>query len=141
MRLLGILILSLVAFLCGMFFANRLRSRIKYIELSLRCVEEIQGIIRYTRRNSIDLFKDMAAKYPELEWLSGEGDGEICALGHEFCNGLGAGDLQAQMDYCDMYRQRFSAALKAAERQRDEKERLYVSLGAFAGVAIFILLI
>ena len=141
MRLMGVLILSATAVFVGIHFALCLKMRVRQINLSIQCVEDIRGAIRYARRPKADLISEMAEKYPELEWLKEAGEGENFKLGKDFCQGLGAGDLETQMDHCDMYYQRFSACLKTAEKEKNEKERLYVSLGIFAGAAVFVLFI
>ncbi len=107
----------------------------------MRCVEDIKGQIRYSRRHSGELLREMTAKYSRLSWLNSDGGGDVYDLGRKFCQGLGASDLQGQMDYCDMYIHRFGAMLKEAQKELDEKERLYISLGAFGALAVFILFV
>ena len=118
-----------------------LRKRQRRIETSVYCLEDIKNEIRYSRKAADRVLKDMEQKYPQLEWLSPESKSENSALGREFCRGLGKSDLEGQLKYCEIYAARFNSLLNSAKAERADKERLYVSLGAFGGIAVFILLV
>lgn len=133
--------MAISAVMVGIRLASELRFKEKQAELSCFCVEEIKNDVRYARMESRNLFDEMRKKYPQLGWLKSTGSGEIYSLGREFCQTFGSGDLQSQMELCDMYISRFGHLHKQYSAQREEKERLYISLGAFAGIALFILFI
>lgn len=118
-----------------------LRKRQRQIETSIYCLEDIKNEIRYSQKAADRVLKDMGQKYPHLEWFAKESKNENCALGREFCRGLGKSDLEGQLKYCDIYFARFNSLLNSAKAERADKEKLYISLGAFGGIAIFILLV
>lgn len=126
----------------GIYFAEKLAKTISQLEISVRCIEDIKDTIRYSRHSTQQILSEMSTRYEMLEWLQYKNfKSESFRLGTEFKNGLGASDLEGQMRHCDMYLSRFKKLLAQTEKDKDGKFRMYVSLGALAGVAVFILLI
>lgn len=84
----------------------------------------------------------MQLSYKELSWLfEGTEKSEEYTLGREFISGFGTSDLEGQLNRCDMYISRFNKLLELAHKEKEGKVRVYFSLGAMAGVGVFILLI
>lgn len=127
--------------LAGLLLAGDLRRKVRQIEMSLSCIDFVRANIRYVRKPSHELLAEVAQKYKTLDWLSETGSGECYELGKKFCQGIGTSDLEGQLEHCDIYSEAFRKLLDSAQKQREEKERLYVSLGAFSALAAFILLV
>lgn len=133
----------------------------------LLLIAEIETRIRYGHIELPELFAELSQKpeFSELLFLqSGEQElfgnvparlsrqvqltapsmhlaGEDRRLLLNFLQSLGATDLSGQMDHCRMHAELLGRQLEAARKDYGEKNRLYVSLGLFGGLALSMLLI
>ena len=142
MRVLGITLLSLAIASFGLLKALGLGERVEQLDMSVRLVRDIREQIRISKRDAGQILDIMRERYGKVRWLKENGrGGDIGAVGERCLSGLGRSDTDGQLTHCDTFIADFSRLLSDAERDKACKSRLYISLGAAAGAAVFILLI
>ena len=153
--------------LSGFFASDRLREHVKQLEQCLRLLGLLGERMRYTSAPLSVLLSDLrqlegmqrlgflAACQEKLQeqtpfptaWgesirqvpglLTQEEQGILLALGEQ----LGATDLQGQLAALGSIQEQLQERLVQARLQRDNKSRLYQSLGAVSGIGCVLLLL
>ena len=62
-------------------------------------------------------------------------------LFQNFVQGLGASDTQGQLEHLELYMDLLRERLREAREEYMQKNRLYIALGLFAGVALCVIIL
>lgn len=157
LKILGCLLLFLAVSAIGFLFAEKLSKRVKYLKslkhFSLSCSDEM----RYNGKklfNILSDYKDDNLHFlskisrenillkDELELLLKDyiNDSDVDVL-VEFFKKLGNSDIEGQKTHCAYYFELFGSMLEEAQKELDEKGKLYKTLSVFGGLALLILII
>lgn len=138
MKILGIVVLIISTTTYGMILSARLSSRVQTLLHMRKMLEEIRDIIEYTCIETDEILEKIKSKYP-LVFLGNlhNYDSEIL---RELIDGLGKSDRSGQLNFCEAVIRNIDRNLKAAEKEKEEKSRLYTTLGLSFGLAISIII-
>ncbi len=167
LRIVGLCLLGSCFVFAGYLGADRLRQRVRQLEQCLRLLRLMGERMRYTsapiqvlleelnQLEGMERLPFLAACCQLLQsqtpfpaaWresvktapglLTQEEQGMLLALGEQ----LGATDLQGQIAALEGIQEQLQERLEQARGQRDNKSRLYQSLGAVSGIGCVLLLL
>ncbi len=103
-----------------------------------KAIEEVKDIIKYTGTESKDIFVYVKNKYGEL--FSGQLHKNDKTILQNLTSGLGMTDTSGQLNFCDSLLGDIRRNLSEAEKDKNEKAKLYSTLGVSAGLAISIII-
>lgn len=164
-KVIGIIIVIVSASLIGIYFSDKLKSRVKELKNINYMFEQISVLIRYKaltvyevidelRRNQIcsnlNFIKNFASEDDipfEKQW-SKSIDNSQNYLNNEdkrilksFGNVFGTSDIDGQLSDIELYRHNFIKIENDAKLEFEKKSKLYKSLGVIGGAFISIMLI
>ena len=142
----GIFILVAVCGIFGVRASAFLRQRKRKLSEFALFIEECKDMMRLGRELSYIFESDRAKRLLNVSGYSvtviDEGlTAEDKRLLTEFFSGLGMGDLQSTVALCENYREIVAKRAADAEKNAEEKSRLYSLLGLFSGIFLAIILI
>ena len=122
----------------GIILSSRLNGRVQTLLYMRKMLEEIRDIIGYTCIETDEILEKVKRKYP-LVFLGNlhSYDSEIIS---ELIDGLGKTDRSSQLKFCEAVIRNVDRNLKLAEKEKEEKSRLYTTLGLSFGLAISIII-
>lgn len=123
----------------GMTLSSKLYKRFETLVIMEKVIEEIKNIIIYSCEESSVILKRMKDKYPRI--FSGNLNQSDSLIIDELVNGIGKTDKAGQCDFCDGLLKSVERNLKDAEKDKQERAKLYTVLGISFGVALSILII
>lgn len=145
-RIFGIFVIFTASAFLGFYKANLLNLRQNklleicfFIEAAadrIRLSEEMGRIVEQCGKKA-GVYKDGLCFCINEEYLN---PGDI-KLANSFLNGLGMGDVKAEIKRCESYKELFKKEHQKAEIKTKEKASLYKKLGIFLGMLISIVLI
>lgn len=103
----------------------------------------VKGDIRYRRREVSEMIADIKndKTYRPLFTADRALYGEIIRVAKEFLAGLGKSDAAGQSEYCEIYTEKFSQMLAAAQNDAFKKSGLYLPLWCLFGAAITVIML
>lgn len=158
MRLIGAALVIASGLLLGMFGVGELRKREMLLLDLKKLMQDLKTGISYStcplpelaaRENSQFCREAIGeASFPEdpCKALQTAGNRllrkkEDRELYSGFIQGLGASDIQGQIQHIELYASLLENSLEGAREDREKKSRLYVSLGLFGGLALCIVML
>ena len=122
----------------GMILSARLSGRVQTLLNMRKMLEEIRDIIEYTCTETEEILEKIKSKYPLVfRGNLHNCDSEILS---ELIDGLGKSDRSGQLNFCEAVIRNIDRNLKSAEKEKEEKSRLYTTLGLSFGLAISIII-
>lgn len=157
-RVVGVCLVAVVAAVPGFLINERLARRksflVKMAELAMsvgasiknggECLEEIlksecRGELSFLKSIDLKLIGTVEEVKTVIKGFDvSESDSAVTA---EFFEKLGTSDAVNERKYCEYYALRFEALAREAEKELNEKGRLYRTMFMFFGVAVFVILI
>ncbi len=151
----------------GVVTSRKLALRVRFLQQYLSFIDYIETEIRYARRALIEVvrgyqngvefqafltvvYRDLAQKVPFPEaWSKAvrslpstygllRQDKELI---YSFGDNLGATDVDGQIALCQLNKNLVSAALEAAQDEKNKKSKLYLMLGSSFGMCLAIILL
>lgn len=122
----------------GMSSAFKLYKRSEQLLTMQKAVGEIKDTIKYSRTESCEIITHIKNKYTEL--FRGELNIKDALIIKNLFSGLGKTDTNGQLDFCDSVLNDINRNLLEAEKDKNEKAKLYSTLGVSAGLAISIII-
>ena len=99
---------------------------------------EIKDIIRYQGSETIEILSCINGKYDGV--LESDWQGSDQLIVKNLLAGLGETDTAGQLNFCDGVLSDINRNLMDAEKERNEKAKLYTTLGISAGLAVSIII-
>lgn len=148
-KLLGVALLTFTGFLAGVLSVKRLKNRVAALEWFAGAANDIGVRMNSTAAPIYDI---MLTLYGKDEYLTLEKPFSVVAktdnltareagVVMEFFEGLGLGELTAQVKRCEAYAAILREQSVKAYAEYTEKARLYRMLGFFSGLGLAIILI
>ncbi len=148
-KLMGAVFLVCATTAVGINMSRELSYRVKSLEWFIGAIDEIGEKIRYTSAElaqivgsiySVDTYLTVNNPFSVTVKKCGicEQDEKIIC---EFFSQLGMGDGESQIKRCMNYKRRLMRQKEDADKQQQEKSRLYKMLGLFSGLGIAIVLV
>lgn len=122
----------------GMIYAIKLYKREELLESMQKAVCEIKDIIRYFGTEYEEIIEHIEGKYEDLFQNDlFDADRKIFK---RFLSELGKTDTLGQQNFCDGILKDIDRNLVEARRNKNEKAKLYATLGICAGLAVSIII-
>ncbi len=122
----------------GMILSARLSGRVQTLLNMRKMLEEIRDIIEYTCIETDEILEKIKSKYPLV--FRGNLHNYDSKILSELIDGLGKSDRSGQLNFCEAVIRNIDRNLKSAEKEKEEKSRLYTTLGLSFGLAISIII-
>lgn len=164
-KVIGVLIVISSSTLVGIYFSDRLKSRLKEIKYIIYMFEQISVLIRYkaltvyeiidylkenkicSQLNFIKLFKNKEDISFEEQWCESIDNSQTYITKEDkkllksFGNVFGTSDVDGQLSDIELYKHNFIKIENDANEEFEKKSKLYKSLGIIIGAFISIMLI
>ncbi len=142
LKLLGCIIVIGTLGAVGIKAAEKLKARVKIL---LELIGAIDRIAQYIKLENEDIESILSRTLPKGITFDAEGviaenriavSGEDISLLNEFLGQLGMGDKVSETVKCSSYKQLFIKQREEAERDVEEKYRLYSTIGFICGIIL-----
>lgn len=143
MKISGVSLLSFCFVIIGFLYAERLKKRVKEIQIITECLRKLKNEIFYTGKElecvlpiafSNAQFVDTGGEYPVI--IGSVLNREEKDLFNDFIRNLGTDSRDTECEKCEMYIEKFTDFLKSAEGEYKEKARIFKAFGiSLAGLA------
>ncbi len=158
LKILGLIALCTAIGAVGFIYCDRMTHRKRYLEKLILFTANCANIMRYSHRSIFDIFKEHGVKELRLMQLltkdnltdrtavnelliaNGIATADRVAVA-DFILSLSSGDIKELTSSCEYYKCKFEQLSHEAEKDINEKGKLFRSLFVLFGVALFIILI
>ncbi len=148
-KIIGFVFIVCSTTLFGIGLSKGLKRRTQTLNWFVGAIDEIAEKIRYSSAELPQIISSiykydtyLSVDEPFFVRLKSTGlDKQDQTTVEEFFEGLGLGDGESQVKRCATYKRQLLRRLEDADRQYNEKSRLYTKLGFFSGLGIVIILI
>ena len=122
-----------------MIYSARLNERVAQLKSLQKTIIEIKDIINYSCIEAKDIIKNIRTKHPEF--FNGALHKNDQTVLNDLVYGIGKTDTEGQLQFCDRLIRNIDRNLEEAQNDKNEKAKLYATLGLSLGIAVSIIII
>ncbi len=122
-----------------MIYSARLNERVAQLKSLQKTIIEIKDIINYSCIEAKDIIKNIRTKHPEF--FNGALHKNDQTVLNDLVSGIGKTDTEGQLQFCDRLIRNIDRNLEEAQNDKNEKAKLYATLGLSLGIAVSIIII